>query len=326
MKKALITGITGQDGAYLAKFLLDKNYKVFGLTPRRSASSYSNLSFLNVKDEVRFLYGDVTDIGSLKSAIEISCPDEIYNLAAMSFVGASCDLPICSANVNGIGVLNLLECIKHLNKDIKFYQAGTSEMFGSSINSDGFQNETTVFHPRSPYGVSKVFGHNIVRNYRESFGIFACNGILFNHESPLRGKEFVTRKITDSIARILVGKQDKIELGNLDTHRDWGFAGDYVKAMWLMLQHDKPDDYVVATGQTNSIRYFLEKSFEAAGLGSYDKYIIQNPKYFRPAEVNRLKGDSTKAKNILNWSPETTLDDLIVKMVSSDIERVKNEI
>lgn len=324
-KRALITGITGQDGAYLAQFLLSKNYDVFGLQTRRSTAVYDNLNFLGVKDKVQFIYGDVTDICSLRLAIEQSDPNEIYNLAAMSFVGASWDIPIHTSNVNAIGVLNILECIREKNKNIAFYQAGTSEMFGSSINQKGFQDENTIFHPRSPYGVSKVFAHNIVQNYRESFGIFACNGILFNHESPLRGKEFVTRKITSSIARILLGKQQKIELGNLTAERDWGFAGDYVKAMWAMLQRETPDDYVIATGVTNSIQYFLETAFEYAGLDTWTNYVIQNPKYFRPAEVNKLKGDSTKARNLLNWQPETDINTLIKMMVDADIQRVKNE-
>lgn len=321
MKTALITGINGQDAAYLAKFLLSKNYTVFGLHTRRSSNTYENLKYLEVKDKINYLYGDLTDISSLKLAIDVCKPDEIYNLAAMSFVGASWDLPIHTSNVNSLGVLNILECIRSSNKNIKFYQAGTSEMFGSNINDNQYQDENTPFHPRSPYGVSKVFSHYMVQNYRESYGIFACNGILFNHESPIRGKEFVTRKITDSIGKIVNKKQDKIELGNLSAERDWGFAGDYVKAMWLMLQHDKPDDYVISTGQTNSIEHFLELAFEYAGLGSWNNYVSQNPKYFRPAEVNKLKGDYSKAKRVLGWEPETTLFDLIKIMVDADIKR-----
>lgn len=320
-KRALITGITGQDGAYLAEFLLSKNYKVFGLQTRRSTAVYDNLNFLGIKDKIEFIYGDVTDICSLRLAIEHSMPDEIYNLAAMSFVGASWDIPIHTSNVNAIGVLNILECIRECNRGISFYQAGTSEMFGSSINSNGYQDENTVFHPRSPYGVSKVFAHNIVQNYRESFGIFACNGILFNHESPLRGKEFVTRKITSSIAKIVYGHKEKIELGNLAAERDWGFAGDYVKAMWAMLQQSTPDDYVIATGVTNSIQYFLEVAFEHVGLGNWTNYVVQNPKYFRPAEVNKLRGDSTKARKTLDWEPSTDINDLIKMMVDADLKR-----
>lgn len=322
-KKALITGITGQDGAYLAKFLLSKNYSVFGLQPRRSTSSYENLKFLGIQDKITFICGDVTDIGSLRMAIEKAMPNEIYNLAAMSFVGASWDIPIHTSNVNSLGVLNILECIREINKNISFYQAGTSEMFGSSINENGYQDEKTLFHPRSPYGVSKVFAHHMVKNYRESFNIFACNGILFNHESPIRGKEFVTRKITSSIANILKGTQEKIELGNLLAERDWGYAEDYVEAMWLMLQHDTPDDYIISTGKTHSIQYFLETAMNYVDLGNWAKYITQNPKYFRPAEVNKLKGDFSKAKTILGWEPKTSLEELIRLMVDADIKRLE---
>lgn len=324
-KVALITGITGQDGPYLAKFLLSKNYTVYGLISRRATAVYDNLNFLQLGNKVNFICGDLTDISSLRRAIEECNPDEVYNLAAMSFVAASWDIPIHTSNVNSLGVLNLLECIKSTNKNIRFYQAGTSEMFGSNINSKGYQDENTPFHPRSPYGVSKVFAHNMVQNYRESFGIFACNGVLFNHESPLRGKEFVTRKITHSIANIIAGKENKIELGNLSAERDWGFAGDYVEAMWLMLQEKVPDDYVIATGETNSIQHFLEVAFEYSGLGSWTKYVTQNPKFFRPAEVNKLKGDSSKAKEILGWTPKVCLDDLIKMMLDADIKRVNNE-
>ena len=323
-KVALITGITGQDGPYLAKFLLSKNYTVYGLISRRATAVYDNLKFLNIIDKINFICGDLTDLSSLRKAIEESKPDEIYNLAAMSFVGASWDIPIHTSNVNSIGVLNILECIRSINKNIKFYQAGTSEMFGSNINSDGYQDESTPFHPRSPYGVSKVFAHNMVQNYRESFGIFGCNGILFNHESPLRGKEFVTRKITNAIANILAGKETKIELGNLSAERDWGFAGDYVEAMWLMLQETVPEDYIIATGETNSIQYFLEVAFEYSGLGSWTEYVVQNPKYFRPAEVNKLKGNSSKAQRILGWKPTVNIDSLIKMMLDADIKRVNN--
>jgi GDPmannose 4,6-dehydratase len=323
-KIALITGITGQDGPYLANLLLSKNYIVYGLVSRRSTAVYDNLSFLGINDRINYITGDLTDLSSIRRAIEISKPDEIYNLAAMSFVGASWDIAIHTSNVNSIGVLNILECIRSLDKGIKFYQAGTSEMFGSNINSNGYQDENTPFHPRSPYGVSKVFAHNMVQNYRESFGIFACNGVLFNHESPLRGKEFVTRKITSGIANILAKNQDRIELGNLSAERDWGFAGDYVDAMWLMLQKDTPDDYVIATGQTNSIQYFLETAFEYSGLGSWTKYVSQNPKHFRPAEVNKLKGDSSKAAKVLGWKPKINLDALIKMMIDADVKRLIN--
>lgn len=323
-KVALVTGITGQDGPYLAKLLLSKNYTVYGLISRRATAVYDNLNFLGIAEKIKFICGDLTDLSSIRKAIEDCQPDEIYNLAAMSFVAASWDIPIHTSNVNSLGVLNILECIRSLNKDIKFYQAGTSEMFGSNINSKGYQDEETPFHPRSPYGVSKVFAHNIVQNYRESFGIFACNGILFNHESPLRGKEFVTRKITNAIANILAGKETKIELGNLSAERDWGFAGDYVEAMWMMLQQKIPDDYVIATGETNSIQHFLELAFQHSGLGSWTKYVVQNPKYFRPAEVNKLKGDSSKATKILGWKPKVRLEALVKMMLEADIERVNN--
>lgn len=323
-KVALITGITGQDGPYLANLLLSKNYIVYGLVSRRSTAVYDNLNFLGISNKINYINGDLTDLASIRRAIEVCEPNEIYNLAAMSFVGASWDLAIHTCNVNSIGALNILECVRSISRDIKFYQAGTSEMFGSNINANGYQDENTPFHPRSPYGVSKVFAHNMVQNYRESFGVFACNGILFNHESPLRGKEFVTRKITSGIANILSKTQNKIELGNLSAERDWGFAGDYVEAMWLMLQKDTPDDYVIATGETHSIQYFLETAFEYSGLGSWTKFVSQNAKHFRPAEVNKLKGDNSKAARVLGWKPKINLDGLIKMMVDADIKRLTN--
>jgi GDPmannose 4,6-dehydratase len=318
MKKALITGITGQDGSYLAEFLLNKGYKVFGIKRRTSDLNYGNVE--HIKDEIDFIYADMTDLPSLVAAVRKAMPDEVYNLAAQSFVQTSWEQPILTSEVNSIGVANLLEAIRLVKPDIRFYQASTSEMFGKVQAVP--QNETTPFYPRSPYGVSKLFGHWITVNYRESYNMFTCSGILFNHESPRRGLEFVTRKVTNAVARIKYGLQKELRMGNLDAKRDWGFAGDYVKAMWLMLQQDSPDDYVIATGETHTIRELLEEAFGYVGL-RYEDYVVVDPQYIRPAEVDILLGDYTKAYNKLGWKPEVSFKELVRMMVDHDLERVK---
>jgi len=320
-KSALITGITGQDGAYLAKFLLDRNYEVYGLLSRRVNQSFENLEYLGVKDRVEFVNGDLTDLASLQNAIDKAQPDEFYNLGAMSFVGSSWNEPVLTSQVNGLGVLNCLEAIKNVSSSTRMYQASTSEMYGLQVNENGYRDENTPLIPRSPYGVAKLFGHQMVRNYRESYGMFCCSGILFNHESPLRGLEFVTRKITDGVAKIAAGKADYITLGNLDAYRDWGFAGDFVEAMWLMLQNDSPEDFVIATGEAYSIHQFLEKAFKHAGITNYEKYVKQDERYMRPAELHVLRGDASKARVKLGWDHKVELDELVKIMVEADLER-----
>lgn len=321
-KRALITGITGQDGAYLAKFLLDKDYEVYGFASRRVNQSYSNLDYFGITNNINIVFGDITDQSSINHAVKTSRPHEVYNLAAMSFVGLSWQEPIHTAQVDGMGPLYLLESIRNFAPNAKMYQASTSEMYGNNWEADFTQNENTTFRPRSPYGSAKVFAHHSTVNYRESYDLFACCGILFNHESPIRGLEFVTRKITDGVARIKHGLSDRIELGNLDARRDWGFAGDYVEAMWMMLQQETPDDYVIATGKTWSIRDLLTLAFEYADIKDWDRYIVQNPKFMRPAEVPHLKGDPSKAKNDLGWEPKTSFQDLVSMMVKEDINRL----
>lgn len=321
-KNALITGITGQDGAYLAKFLLNKGYKVYGVHARRSTDTLWRLRYLGIENSVNLISSDMTDSSSLIRCMNISEADEIYNLAAQSFVGSSWEQPILTANVTAIGVLNLLEAVRTTNSKARFYQASTSEMFG--LIQEDKQSEKTPFYPRSPYGVAKLYGHWITVNYRESFGMHASSGILFNHESPLRGIEFVTRKVTDAVARIKIGKQEKLSLGNIDAKRDWGFAGDYVKAMWLMLQQDQADDYVIATGVTTTVREMCRIAFDYVGL-SYEDYVVIDPKFYRPAEVDILLGDPTKAKNKMGWEPETSLEELIHMMVDADLQRVTRE-
>jgi len=332
MKKSLVTGLTGQDGAYLAKFLLEKGYKVYGLHRRSSTANLWRLEHLEIENNVEILDGDLGDFSSIERALEESEPDEVYNLAAQSFVATSWKQPLYTADISGLGVLRVLEAIRNVNLKIKFYQASSSEMFGKVQEIP--QKETTPFYPRSPYGVSKVFGYWATVNYRESFNMFACNGILFNHESPLRGTEFVTRKITDGVAQIKKGLQDHLELGNLDAKRDWGFAGDYVEAMWLMLQQDKPDDYVIATGETHTVREFVELAFEEVGVNikwegkdldekgidsKTGKILVKlNPEFFRPAEVELLIGDPSKAKEKLGWKPKTNFVELVKMMVKSD--------
>ncbi|MCL4428307.1 MAG: GDP-mannose 4,6-dehydratase, partial [Deltaproteobacteria bacterium] len=292
-KTAFITGISGQDGAYLAKLLLEKGYTVYGFLARRGSDTLWRLRYLNVLDDIKIMDGDLLDLSSLIRALDDAKPDEVYNLAAQSFVGTSWKQPVLTTQVTGFSVVNVLESVRIVNNKIRFYQASTSEMFGKTTET--IQCENTVFHPRSPYGVAKLFGHYITINYRESFGIFGCAGILFNHESPIRGIEFVTRKVTDAVAKIKYGKQDKLYLGNIDAQRDWGYAKDYVEAMWLMLQQDKPDDFVVATGKTFSVREMCDTAFSYIGL-NYRDYVEIDPKLYRPAEVERLLGNPQKAK------------------------------
>ncbi len=324
MKSALITGITGQDGAYLAKFLLEKGYKVYGLLARRATATTWWLAELNVLEKIELLEEDLTDVTSIIRAIEIAEPDEFYNLGAQSFVGTSFKQPQLTAQSTGMGALNCLEAIRIINPKIKFYQASTSEMFGG-MPEYPIQSETTPFHPRSPYGVAKLFAHWMTINYRESYDIFGCCGILFNHESPLRGIEFVTRKVTDAVARIKLGVQNDLHLGNIDAKRDWGFAGDYVEAMWLMLQQEKPDTYVVATGKTTTVRDMCKIAFEHVGL-DYEKYVVIDPAFYRPAEVDLLLGNPQKAREKLGWEAKTSLKELINMMVDADICRVKREL
>lgn len=320
IKKALITGILGQDGPYLAKLLLEKGYKVYGLIRRYSNPNFSNLDYLGVTHNVDYVEGDMNDEASLLNLIRTLRPNEVYNLAAQSFVGSSFEQAKLTTEVNALGVLYLLNAIKYFSPTTKFYQASTSEMFGLQ-NTNGYQDENTPFHPRSPYGVSKVYAYWITVNYRESYGLFTANGILFNHESPIRGKQFVTRKITDGVARIKMGLSKELRLGNLEAKRDWGFAGDYVEAMWLMLQQNNPDDYVVGTGENHSVKEFVEKAFAVAGIKNWEKYVVIDPQFKRPAEVPNLKAKPDKAKKILGWSPKVGFDELIKMMVKADLKR-----
>ena len=319
MKKALITGITGQDGAYLAQFLLAKGYRVVGLTPRRGSDTMWRLRDLGVLDRLEIAYGDVTDMGSVLGIVTRLQPDEIYNLAAQSFVGASWDQPIHTADVNAIGTVNLLESIRQGHPAARFYQASTSEMFGKVQTPT--QNEATPFYPRSPYGVAKLYAHWITINYRESFGMHASSGILFNHESPLRGIEFVTRKVSDGVARITRGLAKTIALGNLDARRDWGYAADYVDAMWRMLQQPVPDDYVIATGVSTAIRDMCRLAFSHAGL-DWERHVTVDSSLYRPAEVDMLRGDAAKARERLGWRPSTDLPKLMGMMVDADLQRL----
>lgn len=319
MKRALITGITGQDGAYLAKLLLDKGYEVYGLIPRRSTDTRWRLRELNIADSVRMIEGDLIDPSSVLQAVLKCKPEEMYNLGAQSFVGTSWNQPLFTANVDGLGVTACLEAIRHVSAGTRFYQASTSEMFGSV--QEAHQSEKTPFYPRSPYGVAKLYGHWITVNYRESFGLHASSGILFNHESPLRGIEFVTRKVTEAAVRIKLGMQQEVRLGNIDAKRDWGFAGDYVEAMWLMLQQDKADDYVVATGITTTVRDMCHLAFTCLDL-NYEDYVVIDPTLYRPAEVDILLGNPAKAKEILGWEAKTSLQELITMMVFADLRRL----
>jgi GDPmannose 4,6-dehydratase len=319
-RRALISGISGMDGSHLADLLLSKDYEVFGIERRNTHQNRHNIK--HIEDKINFLKGDLTDQNSLLRCIKDSDPDEIYNLAAMSFVGDSWDTPESVANTTGLGVLRMVEAIREYGKkDIRFYQASSSEMFGKM--SENPSKETSQFHPRSPYGVAKLFGHWISKNYRESYGMYNCSGILFNHEGERRGLQFVTRKITDGVARIYLGLSDSISLGNLDSSRDWGYAPDYVEGMWLMLQQETPGDYVLATGVTKSIRDFLNEAFSHIGINDWSKYIKIDERFMRPAEVDVLRGDYTKAKNILGWEPKTSFSDMVKKMVDNDISLLK---
>lgn len=318
-KVAFVLGMTGQDGPYLSKLLLEKDYKVYGLVKRYSNPNLDNLKYLDIDDSVDLITGDITDDSCLNHLLKSIKPDEYYNLAAQSFVGASWDLNKTTSEVNAFGTLNSLNAIKLHNPNTRYYQAGTSELYGNADSS--IQDESTPFKPRSPYAVSKLYAHWMTVNFRESFSIHASNGILFNHESPIRGKEFVTRKITDGVAQIKCGKADKIILGNLDAKRDWGFAGDYVEAMWLMLQQDDPDDYVVSTGVQHSIRDLLDIAFHAAEIKDWAGYVETAPAFKRPAELHSLCGNNSKAKNILGWQPKTSFKELVHMMVKEDIKR-----
>ena len=325
MRTALITGINGMDGSHLADLLLNKGYEVWGIERRSSSKNRTNTKHLEQKNNFHFFTADLTDQNSLYRALKLAQPDEVYNLAAQSFVGSSWNIPVQTSDVNGIGVLRLLEVIREYEKDterkVRFYQASTSEMFGKMVENPA--NENTAFYPRSPYGVSKLYAHWMVKNYRESHNMFACSGILFNHESERRGIEFVTRKIADGVARIHLGLEDSISLGNLESKRDWGYAPDYVEGMWLMLQQEEPNDYVLATGESNSIKDFLDIAFDEIGIKDWKEYVLQDPKFYRPAEVDVLRGDSQKAKEELGWESKTDFESLVRTMVKNDIELLK---
>ena len=338
MKNALITGIAGQDGSYLAELLLEKGYNVYGIMRRKAVVDYGNVE--HIKDKIHFIYADMTDVVSLINAMKISQADEVYNLAAQSFVATSWEQPLATAQIDALGVTNMLEAIRVVKPSCRFYQASTSEMFG--LVQEIPQRETTPFYPRSPYGVAKLYGHWITKNYRESYGLYACSGILFNHESERRGKEFVTRKITDAVVRIKLGVQDYMELGNMDSKRDWGHSKDYVYAMWLMLQQNEADDYVIATNETRTVREFVEAAFskvnitvEWTGIGVDEvgkdketgKVIVKiNKNFFRPAEVDILLGNPEKAEKTLGWKRDISFDELVERMVKNDMELVKREI
>lgn len=320
MNRALITGVTGQDGSYLAEFLLEKDYEVYGMVRRTSSLGRSRIDHLTqderVRDRFHLIYGDLGDASSLAKIIRTIQPHEIYNLGAQSHVRVSFDIPEYTADSVFMGTVRLLEALREAGWEAKFYQASSSEMYGKVAETP--QTETTPFHPRSPYAVAKVAAHHITVNYRESYGMFNCNGILFNHESPRRGENFVTRKITRAAAEIKLGKRKRLALGNLDAKRDWGFAGDYVKAMWRMLQHDTPDDYVIATGETHSVREFLEETFRHLDL-DWEKFVVTDPRFFRPAEVDLLLGDASKARRVLGWQPEVDFRGLVRMMVDADL-------
>lgn len=322
MKKvAFVTGVTGQDGPYLAKFLLEKDYKVYGLVKRYSNPNLDNLKFLGIENELELITGDITDENSMNHIIKGIKPNELYNLAAQSFVGVSWDLNKLTTEVNAMGPLNILNSVKMHSPSTRYYQASTSEMYG---NSNGeMQNELTTFKPRSPYGVAKLYAYWITVNFRESYSLHASNGILFNHESPLRGIEFVTRKITDGVARVKLGLKDKIVLGNLDAKRDWGYAGDFVEAMWLMMQQESPDDYVIGTGEQHSIGELLHIAFNHVGIEDWKNYVESDPRFKRPAELHSLCGDSSKARSKLGWTPKTKFEDMIRMMMDADIKRLQ---
>ena len=318
MKTALITGVTGQDGSYLAEFLLKKDYEVYGIVRRSSSSNFERIK--HIQDDLKLLQGDLLDQNSLIGAIEASCPDEVYNLGAQSFVPTSWNQPVLTGEFTALGVTRILEAIRLVNKKIRFYQASSSEMFGKVAEVP--QNEQTVFYPRSPYGVAKLYAHWITVNYRESYDLFCCSGILFNHESPRRGLEFVTKKVSNGVARIKMGLSNELRMGNLDAKRDWGFAGDFVEAMWLMVQQDEPEDYVISTDEAHSVKELVEVAFDYVGLNWKD-YVVIDPKFVRPAEVDLLLGDSAKARNKLKWQPKVKFEELIRMMVDYDIERYK---
>jgi len=321
LKTALITGITGQDGSYLADLLVDKGYKVYGLIRRTSSENLWRVHHLH--DKIKLVFGDLLDQSSLVSALQESQPDEVYNLAAQSFVPTSWSQPVLTGEFTALGVTRLLEAVRAVNPKVRFYQASSSEMFGKVREIP--QTESTPFHPRSPYGVAKCYGHFLTVNYRESYGMYACSGLLFNHESPRRGLEFVTRKISYAVARIKLGAQDKLQLGNLEARRDWGFAGDYVEAMWQMLQQNEPDDYVISTGETHSVGEFVERAFARAGLDS-KCHVAIDENLFRPAEVDLLVGSPAKAERVLGWKPRVTFHGLVDMMVDSDLALVADEL
>jgi GDPmannose 4,6-dehydratase len=323
-KKALITGVTGQDGAYLAQLLLENGYEVYGLARRSSTAenAYLRLQWLGIQDDITLVDGDLIDLSSILRLVKSIQPDEVYNLAAQSFVKTSWDQPILTGQVTGLGAVNMLESIRLEAPGARYYQASTSEMFGKIMEPE--QSEETPFYPRSPYAAAKLYAHWMTTNYRESFGMYACSGILFNHESPLRGIEFVTRKVTDGVARIKSGLQKELRLGNIDAKRDWGHARDYVKAMWLMLQQDEPDDFVIATGRTTTVREMCKIAFSHVGLNA-DDHVVIDPEFFRPAEVDILLGKPDKARKKLGWVAETSLEDMIKEMVDADMQRVAAE-
>ena len=318
MKKALITGVTGQDGSYLAEFLLEKGYEVIGMVRRTSTVNFDRIRHL--QDDIELVYGDLLDQVSLIAILQENHPDEVYNLAAQSFVPISFEQPVLTGESTALGVTRMLDAIRLVDKNIKFYQASSSEMFGKVVEVP--QNEKTPFYPRSPYGVAKVYGHYITVNYRESYGLFACSGILFNHGSPRRGLEFVERKVAHGAARIKLGLANELRLGNLEAQRDWGYAGDYVEAMWVMLQQDEPDDYLIATGRTHSVRELCEVAFGYLGL-DYRDYVVSDPKFYRPAEVDQLVGDASKARRVLGWEPRVSFEELIHMVVDADLEALQ---
>jgi GDPmannose 4,6-dehydratase len=326
MPRALITGITGQDGLYLAEFLTEKGYEVFGMVRGQQNPKIPIVE--KVIPSVQLVEGDLRDLSSLLGALEVAQPDEVYNLGAMSFVGISFRQPELTGDITGMGVLRILEAVRiHTQgrmERVRFYQASSSEMFGAACESP--QRETTQFHPRSPYGVAKVFGHYITQNYRESYNAWACSGILFNHESPRRGFEFLTRKVTHAVARIALGRQEVLAVGNMDVSRDWGFAGDYVRAMWLMLQQDEPHDYVIATGESHTMRELLEIAFSRVGIDDWRPYVVQDPRFFRPADISILLGDASKAQAKLGWKPQVDFRQLIEMMVDADLESEKAQV
>jgi GDPmannose 4,6-dehydratase len=321
---AFVTGMTGQDGPYLAKLLVEKGYQVYGLVKRYSNPNLDNIRWLGIENDIELVTGDITDENSMNHLMRSIQPREVYNLAAQSFVGISWDLNKLTTEVNSIGPLNILNAIRQHNPNARFYQASTSEMFGNATEP-GPQIETTPFRPRSPYGVSKLYAHWMTVNFRESYSLYACSGVLFNHESPLRGREFVTRKVTDAVARIKLGMQDSVTLGNLDARRDWGFAGDFVEAMWLMLQQPEARDYIIATGQQNTIGELCQIAFEHVGITDWENYVKSDPRFKRPAELYSLCGDTSRARELLGWAPKTTFEQMIRNMVDADLARLQTK-